>query len=468
MSIHARILCALFSVLVFVPAAQAQTMQTLAVLQNGPAGNPAPEGAAPVASLIVQGKYLYGTTSVGGNIFPDPPWGCGFSNGCGSVFRVDPATGNLTIIYKFCSLANCADGGHPLAGLTYRNGAFYGTTETGGTTPNGIGGGTVFKLTPPAKKGGLWTETVLYSFCATSSCSDGNRPSSPVVFDSTGALYGTTAGSVPDGIAGTIYRLDPTTGSLSTLYAFSGGADGADPVGGVVFGKGGSLYGTTTYGGISTGTCGSSDSNGTVFRFDIASRQLTTIFAFPTGETAPCWIGGKNPVAGLLVDSAGNLYGTAAAGASGGGVVFKLAPNGKKPWKESVLYAFCAVGPNYCIDGAGPNGPLVQDQTGQLYGTTNSGGANSPYATGSVFDLDPVTGTLTTLTAFVGTFTGKCPNCFTLYSGGTQPAAGLALHYTSDSTFVLYGTRSAGGSPKGDSCYTDYNTGCGTVFALTP
>ena len=270
-------------------AAQAQTFQMLSIFPSGSDSDPAPGGAVPVAGLIKVGKYLYGTAASGANIFHEPPWGCGFSNGCGSIFSVNAATGKLTTLYKFCSLANCADGGHPLAGLVYRDGAFYGTTETGGNVTAGSGAGTVYKL---ARDGsGAWVETVLYDFCSTKIyCRDGNNPSARLVFDSAGMLYGTTAGGPPEGGYGTVFKLDPATGVLTTLHRFTGGTDGSTPVPGLVFGKGGDLYGTTEYGGDS--------GNGTVFRLKPATGKLATILAFPTAyhDGNPYWPFGTNPV----------------------------------------------------------------------------------------------------------------------------------------------------------------------------
>jgi uncharacterized repeat protein (TIGR03803 family) len=248
-------------------AAMGQTLQTF-VLPSGPTNNPGPDGASPAGGVIKEAGYLYGTTPSGAND-TNPPYLCGFSNGCGSVFRVNVATGKLTTIYKFCSQANCADGGHPVAGLVYKSGAYYGTTETGGNGTGGLGAGTVFKLTPPAKGKTAWTETVLYSFCTLANCADGNNPQSTLVFDKSGNLYGTTRGGAPEGGYGTVFELNPTTRALTVLYTFSGGADGSSPYAGVVFGQGGALYGTTQAGGA--------DGNGAVFKVNPATKTLTTI-----------------------------------------------------------------------------------------------------------------------------------------------------------------------------------------------
>src|ERR1043166_763951 len=442
-------------------AADAQAFQMLFVFPSGSDSDPAPDGAVPVAGLIKVGKYLYGTAASGANIFHEPPWGCGFSNGCGSIFSVNAVTGKLTTLYKFCSLANCADGGHPLAGLVYRDGSFYGTTETGGNSTAGSGAGTVYKLTQDG--GGAWVETVLYNFCSTKIyCRDGNNPSALLVFDSAGMLYGTTAGGPPEGGYGTVFKLDPTTGVLTTLHRFTGGTDGSTPVPGLVFGKGGDLYGTTEYGGDS--------GNGTVFRLKPTTGKLATILAFPTAyhNGNPYWPLGTNPVAALLVGKNGTLYGTTPFGGTvGSGVVFELTQSGGggTPWNETVLHSFCIDA--YCSDGDGaePNGPLVLDKSGLLYGTTLGGGTGdvTTYPSGTVFVLDPTSLALSILHTFNGV-----AGTFTTFPNGDQPAAGLAIDYPSGGGSVLYGTTQYGGSTTEDSCYVGYDGGCGTVFKLTP
>ena len=236
---------ALAAIFVLPTVVFAQSIQTTVLPSGHKNSNPAPDGALPAGGVISHGGYLYGTTPSGANNAPSPPYLCGFSNGCGSVFRINIASGKLTTIYKFCSQPNCTDGGHPVAGLVYKNGAYYGTTETGGNSTSGLGAGTVFKLSPPAKGETGWKETVLYAFCSLANCADGNNPQSTLVVDKSGNLYGTTRGGAPEGGYGTVFELNPTTGALTTLYTFSGGTDGGSPYAGVVFGKGGLLYGTT-------------------------------------------------------------------------------------------------------------------------------------------------------------------------------------------------------------------------------
>ena len=206
------------------------------------------DGASPVADLVADDHgALYGTTVYGGK------------SGDGTVFKLTPPSKGQTVweetvLYSFCSLSNCSDGDGPLAGLIAdREGAFYGTTSGGG---NGVG--IVFKLTPPAKGQTVWKETVLYSFCALSSCVDGNGPLAGLIADREGALYGTTVGGgINPGSngGGTVFKLTPPSSEGQTawketvLYSFTGGSDGAAPQAGLIADKHGALYTTTVAGG---------------------------------------------------------------------------------------------------------------------------------------------------------------------------------------------------------------------------
>jgi uncharacterized repeat protein (TIGR03803 family) len=433
--------------------AMGQTLQTF-VLPSGATKNPAPDGALPAGGVIAEAGYLYGTTPSGANN-TNPPYRCGFSNGCGTVFRVNVATGKLTTIYKFCSQANCTDGGHPVAGLVYKAGAYYGTTETGGNGTSGLGAGTVFKLTPPAKGKKAWKETVLYSFCSVSNCADGNNPQSTLVFDKAGNLYGTTRGGAPEGGYGTVFELNPKTGALTTLYTFSGGSDGSSPYAGVVFGKGGMLYGTTLSGGT--------DGNGTVFEVNPTTKTLTTVYAFPTVSCPPnnCYPNGQGPYAGLVVDAKGSLYGTTSAGgANDYGAIFEVTPGKKGAWIETVLYSFTAGN-----DGYDPAGPVAFDSAGFLYGTTEYGGAGTS-SQGTIFQFNATAKSLITLYSFDGLPPQGCPpNCETYYPNGDQPVGTLSID---TQTGAIYGTTQGGGSVTDDNCFNDFDSGCGTVFALTP
>jgi len=277
-----------------------------------------------------------------------------------------------SVLYSFCAHSNCTDGVSPAAGLAFdQNGNQYGTTFFGGAGEVGV----VFKLTPKGK------ETVLYSFCPHfDNCPDGQLPQAGLVFDQKGNLYGTTsAAGTHCGGCGTVFKLTPK-GEETVLHSFGVGSDGFDPRAGLVFDQKGNLYGTTSAGGTRCGGCG------TVFKLTPKGEE-TVLHSFGVGSD------GFDPRAGLVFDQKGNLYGTTfSGGAHGDGIVFKLTPNGK----ETVLYSFC--GRTNCTDGGYSAAGLVFDQKGNLYGTTFSGGAHGD---GIVFKLTP-NGKETVLYSFCG------------------------------------------------------------------
>jgi uncharacterized repeat protein (TIGR03803 family) len=299
---------------------------------------------------------------------------CNYNEHCGVVFKLTPK-GKETVLYTFCAQTNCTDGENPYAAVVLdRKGNLYGTTVNGGA--HGVG--VVFKLTPEGK------ETVLYSFCARDNCPDGYDPSSGLVLDQKGNLYGTTQYGGAHG-AGIVFKVTPK-GKETVLYSFcaqNNCADGAQPMAGLVFDQKGNLYGTTYFGGVYNSNCLYGDSNcGVVFKLTPKGKE-TVLHTFCTQNN--CADGG-NPAAGLVIDPRGNLYGTTGwGGANGvGGVVFKLTPKGK----ETVLYSFCAQ--TNCADGRYPAGALIFDTKGNLYGTTESGGiARGSYEFGVVFKVTP-------------------------------------------------------------------------------
>ncbi len=358
------------------------------------------DGHQPMSGLITDSAgNLYGTTQLGGKNY-------------GTVFRLAP-DGSETVLYSF---AGGSDGAGPLAGLIADSaGNLYGTTAKGGGAGcGGHGCGTVFKLTPDG------TETVLYSFAGGN---DGISPVAGLITDSAGNLYGTTQLGGKNHF-GTVFKLAPD-GTETVLYrfCFQGDpcTDGGSPYAGLIKDKAGNLYGTTAEGGTYSG--------GTVFRLAPDGSE-TVLYSFARGSD------GAYPKAGLIADSAGNLYGTTASGGGTGcggygcGTVFKLAPEGT----ETVLYAFTG------NDGAYPEAGVITDSAGNFYGTTQQGGTND---NGTVFKLAP-DGTETVLYSFAGG------------SDGSLPFAGLIA----DKKGHLYGTTSEGGSTR---CY---GFGCGTVFKL--
>jgi uncharacterized repeat protein (TIGR03803 family) len=347
----------------------------------------------PWGDLVADAKgALYGTTNAGG------------SEGYGAVFKLTPPAESggpwtETVLYSFCQQSSCNDGSYPEAGLIFdKRGALYGTTSEGGE----VGYGAVFKLTPPAQPGAPWTETVLYNFFGHD---DGSYPAAGLIFDKQGALYGTTSegGYGPLSIGyGTVFRLTPNPGhafwSETQLYYFCAVGyycrDGKYPVGRLILGTDGALYGTTDMGG-STG-----------------------------GSAIPC------------VD----IY------LRGCGVAYKLTPNpGHQYWTETVLYNFCSL--DDCADGAYPPAGLIFGKAGALYGTTFTGGI-AP-GVGTVFELTPRAGHTTWTETVLHSF-GYCPwlqnpSC----PDGDEPISGLIA----DKNGVLYGTTydSVNFSPPGRS-----------------
>ena len=263
--------------------------------------------------------------------------------------------------------------------------------------------------------------------------SDGSSPSG-VIRDSAGNLYGTT---VTGGIAvyGTVFKLD-TSGKKTTLYEFKGGTDGEQPHGNLVLDANGNLYGTTEYGGNLSFSCGGYPGCGVVFKLDQAGNE-TVLYRFTGGSD------GGEPLAGLAIDKAGNLYGTTAGGGlpgcnyftQGCGVVFKLDTTGK----ETVLHTFGGGS-----DGGASNSPVILDASGNLYGLTTGINANG----GTVFKIDP-SGNETVLHAFAGS------------PDGEQPYGTLVL----DKNGNVYGTTYGGGIFDPNAC--KYG-GCGVGFKVTP
>lgn len=323
-------------------------------------------GKGPVGSLVLDSAgNLYGATSSGGNHNAI----CG-SSGCGVVYKLSPSSnGGLwteTVLYSFCSQPNCADGWFPVAGVIFDSaGNLYGTTQAGG-----LGCGTVFELTPT---GANWNEQVLHSV------SEGCFPSAGLTFDGAGNLYGTVSSSGPGG-GGLVFELSPNARGAWTyadLYAFgsSGSQDAAGPESTLVFDSAGNLYGTTLGGG--------QFGSGTVFRLaaDAGAWTEAVLHSFGNGND------GAIPVTGLVLDASGNLYGTTVGGgdpgcgSSGCGTVYTLSPTEGGGWFERV-FRFPADGQL----GLEPYSSVVLDSAGNVFGTAKTGGANND---GVVFKITP-------------------------------------------------------------------------------
>jgi uncharacterized repeat protein (TIGR03803 family) len=303
-------------------------------------------------------------------------------------------------VYSFCSQSKCADGTQP-NDLIDVNGTLYGTTYYGGVPLCGGGGcGTVFSLDP-----GTGAETVLYSFCSKTNCTDGARPFSGPI-DVNGTLYGTTVGggngSSCGGGCGTVFSLNPSTGAEMVLYTFCGQTnctDGAFPSG--LINLDGLLFGTTGEGGAGTG-CGQMPPGcGTIFSLDPGTGAERVLYSFCSKTNCT---DGALPAASLI-DVNGVLYGTTYNGGldrcarfrpHGCGTAFSL---DLSTGAETALYSFC--GQTNCTDGEFPEGSLI-NVNGVLYGTTLTGGTNVSRSGGTVFSLNLSTGAETVLYSFCG------------------------------------------------------------------
>ena len=252
-----------------------------------------------------------------GNFYGDSQGGTNFD---GSIYKINPS-GKLTTLYIFCSLSDCPDGDGPNGLIQATDGNFYGTTAFGGANSSscGLGCGTVFKITP----GG--TLTTLYSFCSQTNCTDGDYPFEGLIQANDGNFYGTTheGGIVTsncDTGCGTIFKITPR-GTLTTLYSFcsqTNCTDGYLPTGVLVQGTDGNIYGTTTAGGASTGSCG--DGCGTVFQIT-PGGTLATLYSFCS--LTKCADGSQ--AGALMQDTNGVFYGTSVVGgAKNDGTVFSL------------------------------------------------------------------------------------------------------------------------------------------------
>jgi uncharacterized repeat protein (TIGR03803 family) len=349
------------------------------------------DGMLPYARLLLDDAgNLYGTTVEGG-----PQGSCSFSGGCGTVFKLAP-DGTETVIHAFCSESNCADGSGPYAGLIQDGaGNLYGTTTYGGAH----GAGTVFQIAPDG------TETVLRSFV---DGGIGSFPDGGVIVDNSGTLYGTTGTGGAEN-AGVVFRLVPG-GTFEVLADFPGGAGGASPAGDLAVDKNGNFY------GIMGG--GAADFGG-VFKLRASGHNIKIIYSF---HGSPSDAG--NPSSGVIMDRAGNIYGTTPQGGTyDRGATYKIAKDGT----ETVLHSFDR--------NTAPYGALVRDEAGNLYGTASAGGTSN---CGAVFKLMP-DGRQIILHAFDGVI------------DGCNSMAGLVA----DSRGYLYGTTVARG-----------RYGYGTVFRV--
>ena len=350
------------SVLFALITVQLSYAQTEVILHSFAGGE---DGAKPAAGLIFDSSgNLYGTTFAGGG-------STACASGCGTTFKVT-ATGSETILYSF---AAGTDGAAPYGGVI-RNakGDIFGTTTSGGFYV-----GTVFELSPSS------AETVLHTFTSSTN-GDGAVPYASLVEDGQGNLYGTTYSGgtecVSSGGCGTVFKIT-SAGTEELLYSFAGNTDASYPFCSLVWAGKSELYGTTVFGGAYN--------HGTVFRITTSGKE-TVVYSFTGGAD------GAAPEAGLVRDLKGNLYGTTSTGgAYGHGTVFKIGPTGR----ETVLYSFTGGS-----DGDLPASLLILDAKGNLYGTTYQGGASG---FGVVYEIS-ATGTEKVLYTFLGGTDGSNPS----------------------------------------------------------
>jgi uncharacterized repeat protein (TIGR03803 family) len=288
------------------------------------------------------------------------------------VFELTPnVSGSWTekILHSFNN--DGKDGINPSAGLIFDcSGNLYGTTSLGGAFGTTYTGGTVFEFSPQAGVG--WTEKILHSFNFNGK--DGYSPTANLIFDAFGNLYGTTnlGGSHNDG---TVFQLTPSgSGQWAEvpLHDFGRVGDGQFPYVGLISDRMGNLYGTTSHGGAY--------GEGTAFELTRKGGGVWNekiLHSFHNDATD-----GSRPYASLMLDAAGNVYGTTVSGGTYGyGTVFELIPSASGGWSERVLHDF-----NFGTDGYSPDAGLILDNAGNLYGTTPYGGT---YNSGTVFEIRP-------------------------------------------------------------------------------
>jgi uncharacterized repeat protein (TIGR03803 family) len=330
------------------------------------------DGAGPWGNLTLDpAGNLYGTTLAGGS-----------SCACGTVFKLSPnenGTWTEDVIYRFL---DSADGGSPQSGVIFDSaGNLYGTTPLGGVC-DPYCGGLVFKLTPLL--GGGWSESTLYSLPGGGP--NGDTSPNSLAFDPFGNLYGTTYRGGPNS-AGLVFELTPNqdgTWTETDIYSFTDGLDGGYPGSGVTVDGAGNLYGEASQGG--SFACPMTGC-GVIFELspDLGNWTYSAVHTFNGLNGSH----GNLPIGGLTLDRAGNLYGTTeeggggtACGSLGCGTIFKLSPS------TGGGFTFRMIGAFNNVDGAAPVAGVIVDSAGNLYGTTQGGGIPN-FPAGVVFTLTP-------------------------------------------------------------------------------
>jgi uncharacterized repeat protein (TIGR03803 family) len=397
------------------------------------------DGGSSTAPLLADSSgNLYGTA------------GGGTQNN-GIVYEMSPGTKNAwnyQILYSFCALTNCADGSFPEGQVIIdKKGNLYGTTYFGGASNKGV----AFELV--YKKGAPYTLKVLYNFCSQASCADGENPGNGFAYqgseanapyDGKSPLFSTTFEGGPYG-NGLVFSLSAHGGgngswAEKTVHAFCAGgglcSDGALPVNSLLFDSKGNLYGSTAGGGV--------NGSGEVFELSPKGKKWKETLLYSFCSQPDCADGGGG--SSLVFDGSGDIYGAVDSGGlpncggAGCGVAYKLTPSGKT-YKFTQLYSFCSQ-PN-CTDGYTPNGNLVLDASGNLFGDTFSGGSNSfeQHGGGVLFESSG------TNYQVLHTF------CISPCDDGGNSTGGVV----SDTSGNLYGTTANYGNPGG-----------GTIFEWSP
>lgn len=421
-SVRLTVVLAVVAVALFASGASASESVLYAFTGGADGGTP---NGPPIADAS---GNLYGTTLYGGQY------------GYGAVFRLAPPTTpgkkwTETVLYSFLG---GLDGSGPSASLVADSlGNLYGTTPGGGR----FGTGVAYRLSPPSKRGGAWTETVIFAFDHRRG--DGNPGF--LIFDGAGNLYGSSGNAGP-ARRGNVFELTPgargRAWSENVLYTFGPCTVCGAPSNGLTFDRNGALYGLTT-----AQIVGSADS----------AFQLT-----PPASKGASWTyadlhdfsgqsDGDIPVDAPTLDSSGNIYGTTESGGigqcqgGGCGTVFELSPPAHRggTWKETLLHVFTGA-----ADGGAPLSTLIIDATGNLYGTTVDGGA---HLKGAAFEL----------IRSGGKWNERVLHSFGAGGDGQYPGSGLAFGKGG----ALYGTTPFGGTIPRGKCAPH---GCGMVYRIVP